>query len=102
MKNIKAQETLLAYPEFNKPFEIHTDASHTQLESVVSQNNKPIAFYSRKLNLAQTQYTTTEKELLSMVDTLMEFRNISARPTGSCLHRPPKISPERPSILKGS
>ena len=56
--------------------EIHTDASHTQLESVVSQNNKPIAFYSRKLNLAQTQYTTTEKELPSMVETLKEFRNI--------------------------
>jgi hypothetical protein len=31
MKNIIAQETLLAYPDFNKPFEIHTDASHTQL-----------------------------------------------------------------------
>ena len=61
MKNIIAQETLLAYPDFNKPFEIHTDASHTQLGSVVSQDNKPIAFYSRKLNPAQpeTRYTTT-------------------------------------------
>ena len=76
MKNIIAQETLLAYPDFNKPFEIHTDASHTQLGSVVSQDNKPIAFYSRKLNPAQTRYTTTERELLSIVETLKEFRNI--------------------------
>ena len=76
MKNIIAKETLLAYPDFNQPFEIHTDASHTQLGAVVSQNNKPIAFYSRKLNPAQTRYTTTERELLSIVETLKEFRNI--------------------------
>ena len=35
-----------------------------------------IAFYSRKLQPAQTQYTTTECELLSIVETLKEFKNI--------------------------
>ena len=54
MKCIISRETLLAYPDFNKPFIIHTDASHTQLGAVISQDNKPIAFYSRKLNPAQT------------------------------------------------
>jgi RNA recognition motif-containing protein len=76
MKRIIARETLLAYPDFNQPFNIHTDASHTQLGAVISQNNKPIAFYSRKLNPAQTRYTTTERELLSIVETLKEFKNI--------------------------
>jgi hypothetical protein len=54
MKRIIARKTLLAYPDFNLPFIIHTDASHMQLGAVISQNNKPIAFYSRKLNPAQT------------------------------------------------
>jgi len=76
MKKIIAKETLLAYPDFSKPFEIHTDASHYQLGAVISQSGKPIAFYSRKLNPAQTRYTTTERELLSIVETLKEFRNI--------------------------
>jgi hypothetical protein len=76
MKCIISRETLLAYPNFNKPFIIHTNASHTQLGAVISQDNKPIAFYSRKLNPAQTRYTVTERELLSIVETLKEFRNI--------------------------
>ena len=76
MKQIISKETLLAYPDFNKPFIIHTDASHTQLGAVISQNDKPIAFYSRKLKPEQTRYTTTERELLSIVETLKEFRNI--------------------------
>ena len=76
MKKIISRETLLSYPDFNKPFVIHTDASHTQLGAVISQDNKPIAFYSRKLNPAQTRYTTTERELLSIVETLKEFRCI--------------------------
>ena len=76
MKKIISRETLLSYPDFNQPFDIHTDASKTQMGAVISQNNKPIAFYSRKLNSAQRNYTTTEKELLAIVETLKAFRNI--------------------------
>ena len=76
MKKIISKEVLLAYPDFNDEFVIHTDASHTQLGAVISQRGKPIAFYSRKLKPEQTRYTTTERELLSIVETLKEFRNI--------------------------
>ena len=76
IKKIITRETLLSYPDFTQPFDIHTDASKVQLGSVISQNGKPIAFYSRKLNPAQTRYTTTERELLAIVETLKEFRNI--------------------------
>jgi hypothetical protein len=76
MKALIAKETLLTFPDFSKEFEIHTDASKLQLGACISQNGKPVAFYSRKLQSAQTRYATTERELLSIVETLKEFRNI--------------------------
>jgi len=75
-KRVIAKEMLLAHPNFNKPFQIHTDASHCQLGAVVSQDGKTIAFCSRKLNPVQTRHTTTERELLSIAETLKEYRNI--------------------------
>jgi hypothetical protein len=76
-KKIVAHDVMLAYPNFNKEFVIHTDASHTQLGAMISQDGKPIAFFSRKLNGAQTWYTTTERELLSIIETLKEFQHQS-------------------------
>ena len=76
LKRVVSREVLLAHPDFTKPFEIHTDASKYQLGAVISQDAKPLAFYSRKLNDAQLNYTTTERELLAIVETLKEFRTL--------------------------
>jgi len=75
-KRVIVKETLLAYPNFNKPFQIYTDASHYPLGAAALQEGKPTAFHSRKLNPAQTRCTTTERELLSIVETLKEYWNI--------------------------
>jgi hypothetical protein len=78
-ENIKkkiCREVMLTFPEFSKPFHIYADASDKQLGAVITQDEKPIAFYSRKLNSAQKRYTTGEQELLSIVEILREFRNI--------------------------
>ena len=61
IKRVIGREVLLAYTDFNATFEIHTDASKLQIGAVISQNDKPIAFYSRKMNSAQQNYTTTDK-----------------------------------------
>ena len=72
-RNVILRKTLLSYPDVTKPFDIHTEASNCQLDAVINQNNKPLTFYRKKINLAQTQYATTEKELLAIVATLKEF-----------------------------
>jgi RNase H-like domain found in reverse transcriptase len=64
MKQVISKEALLSYPDFSQPFDLHTDASHSQLGAAASQQNKPIDFFSIKLNPAQTRCTTTESNLL--------------------------------------
>jgi hypothetical protein len=76
IKKIICREVMLTFPDFSKPFHIYTDASDKQLGAVITQDEKPIAFYSREPNSAQQRYTTGEQELLSIVETLREFRNI--------------------------
>jgi hypothetical protein len=70
---------LLYYPDFNTPFIFHlyTDASDHQLGAVIMQDRKLIAFYSRKFNISQKRFTTTERkqELLSAIETCNAARN---------------------------
>ncbi len=77
--NVKAaiaKETVLAYLDFLKPFEIYTDASSMQLGAVITQDNRPIAFFSRKLSEMQQKYSVTQIEILAIVETLKEFKGM--------------------------
>ena len=65
-----ARDNLLAYPDFFGEFKSHTDAGKFQLGAVIRNKVKLIAFYSRKLTGAQKRYTVTEREILSIFETL--------------------------------
>jgi hypothetical protein len=66
----------LAYPDYSEVFDIYTDASSKQLGAVITQKNRPIAFFSRKLTAAQRKYSVTKIELLAIVETLKEFKGM--------------------------
>ena len=51
--NVKAtiaRDVNLAYPGYTLGFEIYTDSSKLQLGAVITQNNRPLVFFSRKLS----------------------------------------------------
>ena len=76
IKTAIAKDVVLAYPDYSQGFEIYTDSSKFQLGAVITQNNRPLAFFSRKLNTAQQKYSVTKQELLAIVETLKEFKGM--------------------------
>ncbi len=71
-----AREVVLAYPDYSKVFEIYMDASSKQLGAVITQENRPIVFFSWKLSTTQRKYSITKNELLAIVKTLKEFKGM--------------------------
>jgi hypothetical protein len=71
-----SKDVVLAYPDYTKVFEVYTDASQTQLGAVITQGNRPIPFFSRKLSPMQQKYSVAKTELLAIVETLKEFKGM--------------------------
>ena len=79
LRNALINPPILAYPNYNSPYILETDASHTGVGMVLSQEQegkqRVIAYAGKKLNDAQRNYSTTEKEALAVVCGLQQFES---------------------------
>jgi hypothetical protein len=71
-------EPILRLPQFDKPFQVETDASDYGCGGVLTQEHDgiwhPIAYFSQSFTGAQTRYSTSEKELYAIADWVHEKR----------------------------
>jgi hypothetical protein len=74
LKQKLIEAPLLCTPNESLPYEVGTDASDSGLGGVLLHESHPVAYESRKLNDAELNYQTTEKEMLAVVYALRVWR----------------------------
>ena len=75
-KEMLTKHTTMAFPDFERPFNLYTDASNPQLGATLVQDGKSLGFYTWKLNSAQLNYTVDEKELLEIIEGFKAFEGM--------------------------
>ena len=78
LKAVLASDPVLVAPDFDKPFKLAIDASDVGVGAVLLQEDssgvdRPVSYFSRKLNKHQKVYSTIEKETLALVLAVQHF-----------------------------
>ena len=78
LKHKMVTTPILVFPNWNKEFHVHVDASSIDLGVVLAQSSEGdiyhlVAFASRKLSTSEKNYMTTKREGLTMVYALQKL-----------------------------
>uniref|UniRef100_A0A3B1IC10 ribonuclease H n=1 Tax=Astyanax mexicanus TaxID=7994 RepID=A0A3B1IC10_ASTMX len=78
IKAVLACRPVLVAPDFNVPFKLAVDACDVGVGAVLLQSDesgvdRPVAYFSKKLNKHQRAYSTIEKEALALVLAIRHF-----------------------------
>nr|GEX57306.1 reverse transcriptase domain-containing protein [Tanacetum cinerariifolium] len=96
LKKKLTESPILVAPDWDLPFELMCDASDFSIGAVLGQCKTkyfhPIHYASKTMTDAQAHYTTTKKELLTVVKPLIFLRLATLDPPGDIIARttPPK------------
>nr|GEW18290.1 hypothetical protein [Tanacetum cinerariifolium] len=79
LKEKLTEAPILITPNWDQPFELMCDASDYAIGAVLGQrvekHFRPIHYASKTMTQAETNYTTTEKEMLAVVYAFEKFRS---------------------------
>ncbi|KAL4580133.1 hypothetical protein LXL04_016314 [Taraxacum kok-saghyz] len=74
LKSAMSSLIQLALPDFSTTFDVTTDASRTTIGAVLSQHDKPIVFFSKKLNNRMQNASTYVRELYAITEAVKKWR----------------------------
>eukprot|EP00253_Pinus_taeda_P029193 PITA_29193 len=75
LKKKITEKPVLVLPDFNKTFQVKCDASVEAIGGVLSQEDRPIAYFSEKLNDAKKKYSSYDKEFYAVVQALKKWQH---------------------------
>lgn len=79
LKSAIVNAPVIVFLNWDKLFRVHIDASQTAVGATLTQldderSERDIAYMSRRLTLAEQNYTANERELLGLESALLRFR----------------------------
>ena len=73
LKQKITEKPVLILLDFTKPFQVKCDASGEAIGAVLSQDDRPVAYLSEKLNDTRRKYSSYEKEFYAIVQALKKW-----------------------------
>ena len=77
LKSKLTSAPVLAFPDYNRQFILHCDASNVAIGGVLNQvfesGERPVGYFSRKLRGTEVNYSITEREALAIFESVKFF-----------------------------
>jgi hypothetical protein len=75
LKRKITERSVLVLPDFKKTFQVKCDESGYAIGAVLSQEDRPVAYFSEKLDEAKMKYSTYDKEFYAIIQVLKKWRH---------------------------
>jgi hypothetical protein len=75
LKEKITKRPILILPNFGKTFQVICDAGGVAIGAVLSQDNRPVTYFSEKLNETKRKYSTYDKEFYAIIQALKKWRH---------------------------